>query len=92
MSKPARRRRAALQDSGYAPAGVRSPGSQVITRGMSSGYLKLLSDGDIKKIHKAALEILSTIGMGSPIPSCIQAVIPTARFSDSRGIPFLVWM
>jgi trimethylamine--corrinoid protein Co-methyltransferase len=55
---------------------------------MSSGYLKLLSDSDIKKIHETALEILSTIGMGSPIPSCIQSVTQVGGHYENGRLKF----
>ena len=40
--------------------------------GMTGGRYKPLSEGDLEKIHAAALTLLEKVGIGNSIPSCIE--------------------
>ena len=40
--------------------------------GMTGGRYKPLSEGDLEKIHAAALTLLETVGIENSIPSCIE--------------------
>ena len=43
--------------------------------GVAGGRYRPLGDADVRAIHRSALELLETVGMGSPIPSCVEAVM-----------------
>lgn len=40
--------------------------------GMEGGHYAPLDDSAIRRIHKAALQVLEEVGMGQPIPSCVE--------------------
>ena len=44
--------------------------------GQSGGHYKPLSDGDITRIHDAALDVLENIGIGDPIPEVLHYALP----------------
>jgi trimethylamine--corrinoid protein Co-methyltransferase len=44
--------------------------------GQSGGLYKPLSEGDIKRIHDAALDVLEDVGVGDPIPEVLQYAVP----------------
>jgi trimethylamine--corrinoid protein Co-methyltransferase len=61
------------------------PASTALSAGMASGYLKVLSDHEVERIHRAALEVLETIGIGDATPSCISACTSAgAVYRDGR--------
>lgn len=43
--------------------------------GLEGGLYKPLNESDLPRIHEAVLQVLETIGLGQPIPSCIEACI-----------------
>ncbi len=47
---------------------------RAIQPGMEGGLYKVLSDAEVKKIHRAALTILEEIGFSEAIPSCIELI------------------
>jgi trimethylamine--corrinoid protein Co-methyltransferase len=51
--------------------------------GMSGGRYKPLSEPDLARIHRSALELLETVGMAKPIASCTEAM--AARGCVMRG-------
>jgi len=53
--------------------------------GLEGGRYRLLSETDIAKIHRAALDILATIGLADAIPSCVEAVTRAGgEYRDGR--------
>ena len=42
--------------------------------GLEGGRYRPLSEADAARVHRAALEVLETIGLADPIPSCVEAV------------------
>ncbi len=51
--------------------------------GMKGGRYKPLWEHDMEAIHRSALELLETVGMSKPIPSCLEAM--TAKGCFMRG-------
>ena len=44
----------------------------IVFPGLEGGQYKPLSDSDIQKIHKTALDVLENIGIGDPIPEILD--------------------
>jgi trimethylamine---corrinoid protein Co-methyltransferase len=53
--------------------------------GMVGGKYKPLLDADLPRIHAAALKLLETVGLGSAIPSCIEAMTARGCWMNERG-------
>ncbi len=53
--------------------------------GMTGGQYRPLKDSDMPRIHAAALHLLETVGLGSAIPSCIEAMTAKGCWMDGRG-------
>jgi trimethylamine---corrinoid protein Co-methyltransferase len=47
---------------------------QAVRGGMVGGQYKPLKDEDLPRIHRAALQLLAEVGLGNPIPSCVEAM------------------
>ena len=59
--------------------------SRVIRAGMAGGRYRPLTDGDMRRVHQAALEALATIGFGQPLPSTIEALaMAGASYREGR--------
>jgi trimethylamine--corrinoid protein Co-methyltransferase len=57
--------------------------------GLESGRFKPLSDADVVKIHRAALEVLETVGLADAIPTCIEACTSVgAKLTDKGRLVF----
>jgi trimethylamine--corrinoid protein Co-methyltransferase len=69
------RRRSGGRSARKAARAAGSTGSAVHP-GHSGGHYKPLSDGDIKRVHDAALSILEDIGIGDPIPEILDYALP----------------
>ncbi|RMD60666.1 MAG: methyltransferase, partial [Alphaproteobacteria bacterium] len=55
----------------------------------AGGRYKPLSDGDIRRIHEAALHILETVGLSDAIPSCVAMVTAAGgRLSENGRLLF----
>ncbi len=52
--------------------------------GMTGGQYKPLSDLDLQRIHETALKLLETVGLGQPIPSCVEAMTARGCFMNAR--------
>lgn len=59
--------------------------TQAIRPGMQGGHYKPLSKIDMDRIHKGALEILATTGIGEPIQELLDIVLPLGCFLNSHG-------
>ncbi len=55
-------------------AAPKSAEDQPVRAGMSGGQFRPLTDGEIERIHQAALDALERIGFAGAIPSCIALV------------------
>ncbi len=53
--------------------------------GMSGGHYKPLKDDDLPRIHRAALHLLETVGLGSAIPSCVEAMTSRGCWMNDKG-------
>jgi trimethylamine---corrinoid protein Co-methyltransferase len=53
--------------------------------GMVGGQYKPLKDVDMVRIHETALKLLENVGVGTPIPSCVEAVTARGGFINDRG-------
>jgi trimethylamine--corrinoid protein Co-methyltransferase len=53
--------------------------------GMEGGRYKPLGERDVERIHKAALDILETVGLGQAIPSCIELMTAQGCFINDKG-------
>ena len=53
--------------------------------GLESGRYRPLGQRDMERIHDAVLEILSTVGLGQAIPSCVEAVTAAGGEMSSEG-------
>ncbi len=63
-------------------AGKREPS---IWAGASGGQYRPLSDASVERIHKAALEILETVGIGDPTEELLDIVLPKGCFLNEHG-------
>lgn len=63
--------RAARQALRAAPI---SDAKRPVRPGLESGCYQPLNQIEIEKVHRAALDVLETIGLADPIPSCIEVV------------------
>ncbi len=62
---------------------------KVIRPGMDGGLFKPLSDGEVQRIHHAALDVLEQIGLADAIPSCIEMVVAAGgKLSDEGRLLF----
>ncbi|MCP4301300.1 MAG: trimethylamine methyltransferase [Gammaproteobacteria bacterium] len=50
--------------------------SSAVRPGQSGGQYRPLSDADIERIYKAALDVLENIGIGDPIPEILHYALP----------------
>ncbi len=50
------------------------PVEKAVRPGMEGGRYRPLGDGEMERIHRAALDVLERIGVGDPIPSCVDLV------------------
>ena len=57
----------------------------VVKAGMSGGAYKPLKENDLKKIHKAALEILSSIGIADATPEVIELSLKSGCLLNDHG-------
>jgi trimethylamine---corrinoid protein Co-methyltransferase len=53
--------------------------------GMTGGQYKPLKDSDLPRIHEAALKLLETVGLGSAIPSCVEAMSARGCWVNDKG-------
>lgn len=53
--------------------------------GMAGGWFVPLSDADVKRIHTAVLELLETVGVADPIPSCAEAITAAGGELNAEG-------
>jgi trimethylamine--corrinoid protein Co-methyltransferase len=57
--------------------------------GLESGRFKPLSDADVVKIHRAALDVLENVGLADAIPTCIEACTAVgAKLTDQGRLIF----
>jgi trimethylamine--corrinoid protein Co-methyltransferase len=56
-----------------------------VNPGMTSGRYKPLTDGEVQRVHLAALDILEQIGLADAIPSCLDLLLPLGCTLDDRG-------
>ncbi len=74
-------RSARLAARSTAPAADARP----VSPGLPGGRYQPLAAEDVEKIHESALEVLETIGMGNPIPSCVDLVTAAGGSLSDRG-------
>lgn len=79
------RRRRSGRDSQSAVAPCLTPGT-------ASGYMKVLSDTDVRKIHSAALEILETIGIANASTRCVRACVSVGAELKGDRLVFPAWV
>ena len=48
--------------------------------GMVGGQYKPLTEPDMQRIHETALKLLETVGFGTPIPTCVEALTAKGAF------------
>ena len=53
--------------------------------GMMGGKYKPLSQQDMERIHRSVLNLLETVGLGSAIPSCVEAMTARGCWMNSKG-------
>jgi trimethylamine--corrinoid protein Co-methyltransferase len=53
--------------------------------GMLGGQYKPLKDSDLPRIHEAACRLLETVGLGSAIPSCVEAMSAHGCWVNDKG-------
>ncbi len=53
--------------------------------GMTGGQYKPLKDSDLPRIHQSALKLLETVGLGSAIPSCVEAMTARGCWVNENG-------
>ncbi len=50
------------------------PNQRPVRPGMSGGAFKPLSDNELRQVYESALDLLESVGMGSPVPAFIEVV------------------
>ena len=63
----------------------KSEEEKAVVPGMLGGRYKPLSDTDIERIHRAALEVLEQIGLCDAIPSCVELVTAAGGTYTDEG-------
>ncbi|GBD44177.1 hypothetical protein HRbin40_01661 [bacterium HR40] len=53
--------------------------------GLASGAFRPLSDADLSRIHRAALDVLETVGLADPIASCVELCTAHGAFVNGAG-------
>ncbi len=53
--------------------------------GLASGRYKPLTDAEVRRIHRAALDALETIGLSQAIPSCVERVTSAGGKLSAEG-------
>jgi len=53
--------------------------------GLESGRYQPLTQAEIEKVHRAALDVLETIGLCDAIPSCVEVVTAAGGHLDPSG-------
>lgn len=53
--------------------------------GMTGGQYKPLTQAEMERIHRAALQLLETVGLGNPIPSCVEAMSAQGCWVNDKG-------
>lgn len=61
------------------------PAEPPVRAGLEGGRYAPLSEGELRAIHEAALDILETVGLADPIPSCVAACTARGARLDERG-------
>ena len=62
---------------------------RAVRAGLIGGRYKPLTDNDIARIHRAALEVLERVGIADAIPSCIELVTAAGgRLTDTGRLCF----
>jgi len=59
--------------------------ARVVHPGMSGGQYRPLSDSDIQRIYKIALDLLENIGIGDPIPEVLKYALPKGCTLNAEG-------
>ncbi|MDP6707670.1 MAG: trimethylamine methyltransferase family protein [Alphaproteobacteria bacterium] len=63
-----------------------APGpSTAIAPGLQGGAYRPLAEADVARIHRAALEILETIGLADAIPSCVRLLTEAGGWLTAEG-------
>jgi trimethylamine--corrinoid protein Co-methyltransferase len=66
-------------------AAPKSEQDRAVLPGMLGGRYKPLSDADIERIHRAALDVLEQIGLCDAIPSCVELVTAAGGSYTDEG-------
>ena len=61
------------------------PALRPVGPGMEGGRFSVLSTAQVERIHQAVLDVLETIGLGNPIPSCIEVTTAAGAFVNPEG-------
>ncbi len=74
--------RAARREIRMAPT---PPEKLAVHPGLEGGRYRALSERDVARIHGAALDVLEQVGVGDPIPSCVELVTGAGGRLDENG-------
>ncbi|MDJ0609502.1 MAG: trimethylamine methyltransferase family protein [Kiloniellales bacterium] len=58
---------------------------RAVKPGMEGGRYKPLTDAEVEKIHRAALDLLETVGLADAIPSCVEMVTAAGGKLSEEG-------
>ena len=58
---------------------------QAVRPGMTGGLYRPLREGDLERIHGAALDVLEQVGFSDPIPSCVKLVTAAGGKLNDAG-------
>ncbi len=56
--------------------------------GLQGGRYKPLTDADVLRIHRAALQVLEEVGFGQAIPTCVEACTKLGAIYDGTRLRF----
>jgi len=80
-----RRRRGARAAMHAIRAAPLAEAERPVRPGLQGGRYRPLTDGDMARIHRAALEVLEDIGLSEPIDSCVELVTAAGGWLDEHG-------
>ena len=89
MDQIATRRRGGRSARRELRATPKADHEKAVGPGLTGGQYQPLTEAEVKRIHEAALDVLENIGVGDPIPSCVDLVTRAGgRLSDAGRLIF----
>lgn len=86
MSEPSRRRKSGGRAGRIAErAAPLEESVRPVRPGLAGGKFKPLSEAEMQQVYDTALDLLEGVGMGSPVPEFVDAVVGSGGSVDENG-------